>query len=379
MSTYGQHNLSVETFNVLPDYMIHLNESKYFKENNLANHLIVDEVEAMTIDSVFTRKFERHRVIGGGFIRLLGYRWKSYNQQRDKFVGWVAKNVMYNIDSKDRFTEYDVNYDLIPALPHYKQLSYEMYQAQMGMKKSKKQQYAGQEPFIYPNDSSNMLLYNLHCENTPAEAFRSQLNTWFYPVHRNNDLNNHPNFEALKPIIGMYGVLALDCNHKCHPEMHPYEWLWWLNLTEEKTSWNIGLLRDVSNRFKHWSASPRVGMIKIPFCFSLKDNFWEINIEHQMFSNFNEQAFQQLNLSNEFHTFEKLTTSFKFNLKALENTALLVKSNIRIPYQSLQFAIKEINVDSKNQLLSGFLYIASSVEDVYTAEVKFNSSKLQID
>ena len=135
---FAQEVLPVKLSKMDNPLLQHLNESSYFKENTYQNHEVVDLVEAYTVDSIFTRKFERHRVFGGGFIRLLGYRWKSVSQSREKIVGWVNRHYLHDIDKKAQFTEYDINYDLIPTLPHYIDLAYDTYQMQFGMKKSKK-------------------------------------------------------------------------------------------------------------------------------------------------------------------------------------------------------------------------------------------------
>lgn len=370
MVLFCQETLEVSIVEESSEALVNLNNSDYFLKNKVQNHLAVDMVDAYTLDSTFTRKTERHRVFGGGIIRVLGFRWKSIDQTRKKMVGWVNKHYLHDIDYEAHFTEYDINYDLIPELDKYKDLAYDAYQAQLGMKKAKKKKQKDEEPFIYPSEDSDLTRYRFHCEVTPAVEFRSQLNAMFYPVHRNNDLSKHPNFMNPHPVMGMYGVYVLDCNHSCHPEIHPYEWIWWLNLTEEKTSWNVGFMRDVSNRFKHWSSAPRTGGINIPFSFSLEEKDWTIHVDHQMFGNFSEEGFNQLSLDGDYYTFNELEREFK--LEGLEAT-ITVLSNVKIPYESAQYAIKNVKLDTNNQILSGELFLAMSINEVYTAEISTSS------
>lgn len=369
---YSQNILPVQVVGQSNEIVVNLNNSAYFIKDKEKNHIAVDMVSVYTVDSTFNRKFERHRVVGGGVIRVLGFRWKSVDKTRKKFVGWVNKHYLHGIDDKAHFTEYDINYDLIPALDKYKDLACHAYQAQMGMKKAKKKKQSGQEPYVYPSDSADLTKYRFHCEITPAVNFRSQLNTMFYPVHRNNDLHKHPNFLNPHPVMGMYGVYVLDCNHGCHPEIHPYEWIWWLNLTEEKTSWNIGLMRDVSNRFKHWSSAPRTGEISIPFSFPLDAENWEIHIDHLMFGNFSEEGFQELNLNGNYYDFSVLQRKFQLETPQLEGKSLTISSSVEIPYKSIQYAIQDLQYHTDSRTLSGIFHLAMSVNEVYTAEVFTN-------
>jgi hypothetical protein len=310
---------------------------------------------------------------------LLGYRWKAVAQTREKIVGWVNKSYLHDINKEAQFTEYDINYDLIPSLLKYIDVAYDTYQMQFGMKKSKKKKFEGQAPFIYPTEETDMTKYRFHCENTPAKNFRSLLNTLFFPVHRNNDLTKHHNFKEAHPVMGMYGILTLDCNHSCHPEIHPYEWIWWLNLTEEKTSWNIGFIRDVSNRFKHWSTSPRTGQITLPFSFPLNAENWTLEFDHQLFSNFSEEGFSDLNLDNSYHDFGTLAQTYSFNHPSLNGRTLSVKSNMIIPYQSIQYALDNLIIDETSNTLSGQVKLAMSINDVYAAELKMEYDEVASD
>lgn len=371
LSLFSQNTLHVENASEdLNKEKALLSSSEEIKMNKLLNHELVDLVDAYTIDSTFNRGWERHQVIGGGFIRLLGYRWKAIDKSRQKMVGWVNRHYVHDVDKKAQFTEYDINYDLIPMLPKYIDLAYYAYQEQFGMHKSGVKSKEGQAPYIYPSEDTKMELYRIHCENTPATDFRSLLNTKFFPVHRNNELKVHPNFQDEHPVMGMYGVLVLDCNHTCHPEIHPYEWVWWLNVTEEKPTWNIGFIRDVSSRFKHWSSAPRTGAIKLPFSFPLDASNWTLEVHHDMFGNFSQEGFKELSLPEANFNFTQTERRFDFDLEALASKSLLVKSNVKVPYESLVYYFSDLQVDVENNLFTGYFNLATSINEVYTAQVK---------
>ncbi|MCD8529183.1 MAG: hypothetical protein LRY27_04335 [Chitinophagales bacterium] len=306
----------------------------------------------------------------------MGYKWLAYEKTRRKFVGWVNHSYLRGDDNVDQFTEWDINFDLIPMLPQYINLVYGMYEKQATKKKRLNNKKQGKAPFVYPSKDDDLRPYRLHCENTPPNDLRSQLNVYSYPVHNQTNLDKHKNFENPNPVMGMYGILALDCNHSCHPEMHPYEWLWWLNLTDDYPSWNIGLIRDVSNRFKHWSSSPRTGMIQVPFTFSLDAKEMVLEIKHQVFSNFNTEGFSGLKLpENVFNFTNNKEQVFTFNSNKLKDKMLKVVSNQIIPYSSLVYYITDVVLDEENNILTGNFNLALSVDNAYTAQVIFKSLK----
>ncbi|MEZ4915605.1 MAG: hypothetical protein R2836_01310 [Chitinophagales bacterium] len=369
----AQNSLVIGSYNATDNVMWQLYNytTDVYAKNEKSLHEITDLVNVNLIDSVFKRKFERHRVFGGGIIHLLGFKWRAYETKRQKFVGWVNHQYLHGVDAKHHFTEYDINYDLIPILPKYQVYVYGMYQKQLSYKRNKKRKDTANEPYVFPKNESDLTKYRLHCENTPPEEFRSMLSTLSYPIHRINPTDIHYNFEQKHPVVGMYGVMCLDCNHSCHPEMHPYECFWWLNTTEESAFWNINLVRETSNRFKHWTTSPRTGKISIPFIFNIENDDLVIEIDHKVFSNFDEEAFKKLSEQYKSYFFDELLTEFKIELpnKVLKNIA--VKSNVKVPYKALSFYFSNINFDEQNNLLSGYFNLLVSVKETYAASVKW--------
>lgn len=370
---FAQNSITINSYNTTDNVMLQLYNytTDVYAKNEQSLHEITDLVTVNVMDSIFKRKFQRHRVFGGGIIHLLGYKWRAYETEKQKFVGWVNQQYLHGVEAKHHFTEYDINYDLIPVLPKYQAYVYGMYQKQLHYKRNKKRKDTANEPYVFPKNESDLTKYRLHCENTPPEEFRSMLSTLSYPIHWVNPTDVHYNFEQKHPVVGMYGVMCLDCNHSCHPEMHPYEWFWWLNTTTEKSFWNINLIRETSNRFKKWSPSPRTGKISIPFVFNIDKDKLVIEINHKLFSNFDEQAFKFLDVEGKSYFFNNLLTEFQIEMPDKQIKTINVKSNVVVPYKALAFYISNLNLDEKNNLLSGYFNLLVSVKEAYSANMKW--------
>ncbi len=226
---------------------------------------VVDLVEAWTVDSTYRRKTERHQMTGAALFRVFGVRWKTVRHTRERVVGQVARQ---SISGKERFTEYDVNFDLVPHRPRSLEVVYAGYAAREPMFKARRAVTPGEPPYVPPGPGIDPQPYRIHVECTPARGLRDALDSAFYPTRRPHDLATHPNVGRAHPVIGVYGPLVLDCNHSCWPEIHPYEWIWWRTGPSAEgapPAWSVGLLRDVSNRMKHWSHAPREGAVSLPF------------------------------------------------------------------------------------------------------------------
>ena len=175
--------------------------------------------------------------------------------------------------------------------------------------------------------------------------------------------------------MGFYGASCLDCNHNCHPEIHPYEWIWWMNLhgTAPKDKiWMLGMLKDGSNRFHHWSHNPKTGKTTVPFAFDVKDPATRdriITIEHLVFGRFIDSNLTKLGLP---------PTTFNTDQQSIEVSLTDSKGNkipvmVRFPVQMIGGGVKywfsEVNWDEQNHIVSGLLNLATSVEDVYMTRV----------
>ena len=349
--------------------------------DDVLNERIVDLVDVWTVDSTYTRKTEVHRSLFFPIIRMFGVRWKTVRYTREKFVGTTRYNRVPGADS-ERFTEYDVNYDLVPHLDHHRRTAHDGYQAMASMFKSRKRTRGreDEEPFVLPDEVRHPERYKLHCEITPDGPSRNALNDLFYPTIAPMNTTVHPNFLQEHPTIGLYGCFVLDCNHKCHPEIHPYEWFWWYDVRPEanvldRRTWHVALMRDVSNRMKHWSSSPRVGQMRIPFVMPAAATGKTIDIEHLVYDGFVPDAMDRMDIPDHALDAQSTERTLVLDSEAPEvYPALTVRMNHAIASDGIRLWLDDVAYDDRTGMLSGVLVLALSVEDVYTARVTTSHS-----
>jgi hypothetical protein len=201
------------------------------------------------------------------------------------------------------------------------------------------------------------------------------LNYLFYPTMPGIDIDRHPNFMNRQPTMGFYGTYCLDCNHNCHPELHPYEWLWWMNLhngtTKDKT-WMVGLMKDGSNRFHHWSHNPKTGKVSIPFAYEVRDRAARdrcITIEHLVFNRFIDSNLTKLNLPATVFNSDKRTVDVTLTDDTGGNIPISVQFRNVMIGSGLRYWLSDVNWDEQNHIVSGYINFATSVQDVYTVRV----------
>ncbi|HEX2898313.1 MAG TPA: hypothetical protein VHS96_01200, partial [Bacteroidia bacterium] len=124
----------------------------------------------------------------------------------------------------------------------------------------------------------------VECEVTPPQKFADDLEKQLFPVKDGDyGLDTIPGFGTKYTSFGMTGVWCMDCNHNCRPEIHPIEWLWWMDLSESRPAtqtWQATLMVDGSNRFHDWSPSPIAGEIAIPFFVNASTRYIDIQLRH---------------------------------------------------------------------------------------------------
>ena len=386
--SFAQVTYPISTYSPTPAafrYLLLTNQQ--IEDNDTINEEILDLVTPMVMDSVLTRKKEHHQVfLVGWLIHAFGdYNWRAIDMMKQKIVGTVRGD---GRSGEEEYTEYDINFDLYCHLHRYLWQVFKSYDRAGKIRRQDIRatfhyhHYKGTDfnvpPYKRDTNKVDMYMYREHCELTPQREFRPMLNYLFYPTLPGIDMDRHPNFGTRLPSMGFYGATCLDCNHNCHPEMHPYEWIWWMNLhngnIKDKT-WLVGLLKDGSNRFHHWSHNPKTGKITLPFAFEVKDRAAKdrlITIEHLVFNKFLESNLAMLNIP---------PTAFDANHKTLEvnlpddkggTIPITVAFTNVLLNSGLRYWFTDVNWDEKDHILSGYINMATSVQDLYTMRVTFS-------
>lgn len=348
--------------------------------NDTLNERIVDLVQATVIDSVIVKKKQHHRVFLLGWLihAFGGYNWRAFDMTKHKYVGTAFRN---SRSSNEHYTEYDINFDLYAHQRHYQRLIFKMYDRQRELKrqdyrKSHHRDYSV-EPFVRDTNNINLRLYRLHCELTPEREYRSQLHQFFYPTRPGISTKEHQNFEDEFPTMGMYGLLCLDCNHSCHPEMHPYEWVWWLKandtLRPNDRAWFVGLFHEGSNRMPAWSQNPKTGTIRLPFVFNLREassKQFVAQIDHLIVHEFDATSFARLNVPATAWGVGVKEIPFQIKAGGIDLKAL-VSMNSALITQGYKMWLDDFGYDPANGLVWGYLNLALSARDLYTAKITF--------
>jgi len=348
--------------------------------NDILNEQLVDMVKVDERDRKVPTPYTTHQggVLGGWFIRMIGFYWQAVDRQRYKFVG-TNRNGLSMPGEKDELTEHDINFTLVPHLNQYMNFVYRGRMAQ-----TKRRQFRRSRPHdltkppYIPPTLQTAEIYDLHCELTPPKRMRDSVNALFYPCLHGYNLDKHQNFCDLKPSVGMYGVFVLDCNHSCHPEIHPYEWLWWLKLTApEKTAgnfnktWMLGFFKESSNRFILWSQSPRVGTISVPFIFKVSEQNSYLNFSKVVEGKFRPHGIRRMkNLPPQTNSFNFSDTTIRVLLNTGLNFPLHIHNESRTKTPALQWWLSDVQTDEANEWVWGYFNMVVSVKDGYTAKLE---------
>lgn len=385
---YAQISYPISTYNPTPQAFKNLLlTNQQIEDNDTMNEEIVDLVTPVVLDSVLDRKREHHQLfLVGWFIHAFGgYGWRELNMVKEKAVGTVKRS---SRSGAEEFTEYDVNFDLYFHTRKYLFKTFASYdtEAKIGRqnwktkfypKKNKPTNYHA-APYVRDTNNIDLYHYRVHCELTPIRDYRPMLNYLFYPVIPGINIDQHPNFMTEHPTMGFYGASCLDCNHGCHPEIHPYDWAWWMNLhtgSERDKTWLFGLFKDGSNRFHHWTHNPKSGKASIPFSYRVTDRTAKdriITIEHLVFGKFIDSNLTHLDLPPTLFTGDQklLEVNLKDD-KGVNIPITVVFANV-MKQSGVRYWFSDVNWDEQNRILSGFLNFATSVENCYTTKVTFS-------
>lgn len=255
-------------------YMLKSNDS--LKRNPIYTESILDAVQPTMQDTMFWPETQRLRIVFGDVLEgLLGLRWEAIHLKRTKLVGQSAKEVSPYDGPLTR--EYDINFFIVPHLAHYIDTVANWWNRAGREGRNLFHSFIDDPSIMIPDKLKMGNWYlSVECENTPVKSKRPIMDSLFFPCLKTTEgLQKHKNFGHTYTCIGFYGPAVLDCNHSCKPEVHPYEWIWWLkpdSTLATTKEWFIGLHRDWSGRFRDWSTSPRVGKIKVPFLLKADQN-----------------------------------------------------------------------------------------------------------
>jgi hypothetical protein len=386
----AQVTYPISTYNTTPKvFRDLLLTNQQIEDNDTINEEILDLVTPMVLDSILTRRREHHELFLVGWLihAFGGYGWRAVDFTKQKFVGTVKGG---GRSSEEEYTEYDINFNLFFHLHKYLWKAFAAVNAQAKVHRQdirsavmpcrhKPTNYKD-IPFVRDTNDLDMYRYRVHCEVTPARAYRPMLNYLFFPVLPGINIDQHPNFMSGSPSMGFYGASCIDCNHDCHPEIHPYDWVWWMNLhngTVSDKTWLFGLFKDGSNRFHHWTHNPKTGKVSIPFSFVVKDKAAKdrmITIEHLVFGPFVDSNLAKLNVP--VNAFDAGHRSLQIDLADNKGGSIPVMVNFQnvMINSGLRYWFTDVNWDAQNHILSGYINMATSVQDVYTVRVTFSGN-----
>mgnify|MGYP001185015795 CR=1 FL=1 len=346
--------------------------------NDTINEHLIDLVSVSVHDSIITKKKQHHRLflVGWAIHAFGGYNWRAIDLKKQKIVGTVERSSRSN---EEQFSEHDVNFDVYFNTQKYLQTAFRGYDRSAEIKRQDIRRGKHLKNYTiapYKRDSATLdkFLYRIHAELTPPDAFRQQLNLLFYPVYHNQSLATHPNIEDPKPSIGFYGLYCTDCNHSCSPELHPYEWIWWLKTTDSLSAdkqWFAGLFHESSNRFPDWSTSPKIGTIAIPFSFDITKSAI-IDLQPLCVGELIENgAFSFVPLGEYSFTlnFSEKQINIPFGKQGYNIT---LRNATPLQSNGLQCWIETLGYNPKNKTINGYIHLSIATRSLFTFNAKMS-------
>lgn len=327
---------------------------------------VIDLFEPVVVDSLLYPNTQRHRLPLMFAIQYIGgLYWEAISLKKEKFVGTCGREVS-PFDSPIR--EFDINFFPIPHLPEY--VDRIMF-GKAAMKQ--KGRGWGHVKVCRPEFGCDSALYfpdrgfmSMECELTPNLKRRVEIDSLFYPAAEGASMKAHPNFGMVATAMGFYGPFVLDCNHDCQPEIHPYDWIWWMDPKEpesiryETRNFYAGLFRDDSGRFKKWHKKLRHGKMAIPVCFDLNTDTLNITLEPLVTGEM--QTFEDKGNG----TFPADFTERSFDIR---NTVVTLHQPEPLG-EGVRYSLRPFHVDSREGLVWGFLEVEIAVEEEFTFRVK---------
>lgn len=353
---------------ILPEAFLSLRSAnRQLRENALMMEQALDLVQPYTTDTFVWPETQRLRFPGSDVLEsAAGLRWQAITLRREKLIGKVFEEIS---NYRGFGKEFDVNYMVVPQLPRYADQLYDWWGRASEEGRQISKSYEHNAPFEVPEKLKlyDSFFYAIECENTPHRPSRDTLFSLFYPCKRGASIATHPNFGYPYPSIGFYGPAVMDCNHTCKPEIHPYEWIWWLKVNPKedeanRREWMAGFIRDWSGRFRDWSTKPRKGIIRLPFAFALEEKIKILQLDHLYWDKFVPAALKTIP-GVPADALDGSKTSVSFTAGAYGTLEL--HTNQTVPNSGLRYWISDLVADKKAGILGGYLNIAVAVENLY--------------
>lgn len=328
----------------------------------------LDMVEVFSLDDSLPADFTPHQPFFMGRF----FRWKKMYPSKQRFIGTTTRDNELHHNSFIK-KEYDVCFFLIPHLRKY------INQAEVGVQNIKgKPGTRLYQPCLTCPDPLKVFdektgvehcIY-VECECTPNPQYLDSLFTQFYPCTEQGT----PSEAACTPSdslpVGVYGAFVSDCLHHCKPEVHPYDWVWWLDTgipNDHRKEWRIGFFGDRSERFAGWVPTPRQGSIAIPFSYPAGEKL-TIELETLVVDSFRTLP-DELKQAPE----ESVMLSGNGNF----GHPLPSGGSIRLSIQGMEdegAAFWLSRVQESNGNITGYFHLSLSVESLFTAKVGFEST-----
>jgi hypothetical protein len=380
LQSLGQNQLTVSSFEPTKEnWLLLTKDRRFIADNDSLNEHLVDLVKVFSVDSVLPSKSQRHRVAEAGWvISIFGYKWKALSMTKQKFVGTERDGIRVP-GWPPHFTEYDVNFNLIPHTRKYIDVLWPAYEQKCAKNRFKRIKNLDEPPCTYPKTLENIDRYRMHCEITPPIDYVFMLNSKFYPCHRPNSSKEHYNIGTDHATFGMYGPFVADYNHTGGPEIHPYDWIWWYDthpdrLNETGQTWFFGFMKEGSNRFRGWykKKEPRTGQISVPFLFNTKNDTLKVTLEHLIHDTFNPEAIQQLGsvpaVASDLNFSKR---HYSLDAEGLTDRVIKVQTSHPIATEALKAWFSDLNYDKENNILTGYFNLGISVSNLYNAKLSF--------
>lgn len=336
----------------------------------------LDLVDAWTTDSILPVRRQHLTGIYGFVGRMFARYWQKMDDHKRKYVGTSSRDFKIYDGFGD---EVDMNIFLMPHLPHYVAMVREGFDTAFQRGRSEKG-YRYDKP-DYPSPAElkfkDLGYLTVECEGTPHADYREDLALQFIPTSEGkHHLGEHGNFGVEQPSMGLYGPWVMDCNHNCRPEIHPMDWMWWLDFSEDRPggphakSWMLGMVRDASRRFKDWSPGPITGSISLPVVLPDTARRASILLEQLVHDQFQPQVLaDRINIPPNALTGQDGSHQFSLQASPGQEIPLEVRITGGAGAQDLRCWWGAWVHDAEKGLLMGSFHIATSVDYLYTARL----------